>query len=104
MGNQFKASTHSSQLSSLKGCIAGHDSLQRAGILHRDISVNNLLINEDKYNPSWPSFLTDLDLAMKEQRVGVSGADRKTGTRAFMEIGSLLGEKHSFMHDLGETG
>ncbi|KAJ5544154.1 hypothetical protein N7494_005433 [Penicillium frequentans] len=96
----YKASTRTALLAALEGCIAGHQSLQRAGILHRDISVNNLLINEDKDNPSWPSFLIDLDLAIREQRVGVSGANGKTGTRAFMAIGSLLGEKHSFMHDL----
>ncbi|CAG7999808.1 unnamed protein product [Penicillium nalgiovense] len=96
----YMASTRTALLAALEGCIAGHQSLQRAGILHRDISVNNLMINEDNDNPSWPSFLIDLDLAIKEQRVGVSGANGKTGTRAFMAIGSLLGEKHSFMHDL----
>ncbi|KAJ5215349.1 uncharacterized protein N7498_001756 [Penicillium cinerascens] len=96
----YKASTRTALLAALEGCITGHHSLQRAGILHRDISVNNLMINEDEDNPSWPSFLIDLDLAIKEQRVGVSGANGKTGTRAFMAIGSLLGEKHSFMHDL----
>ncbi|KAJ6114174.1 hypothetical protein N7512_007619 [Penicillium capsulatum] len=96
----YKASTRAALLAALEGCITGHQSLQRAGILHRDISINNLMINEDKENPSWPSFLIDLDLAIKEQRVGVSGANGKTGTRAFMAIGSLLGEKHSFMHDL----
>ncbi|KAJ5318440.1 hypothetical protein N7476_004860 [Penicillium atrosanguineum] len=96
----YKASTRTALLAALEGCIAGHQSLQRTGILHRDISVNNLLINEDKDNPSWPSFLIDLGLAIKEQRVGVSGANGKTGTRAFMAIGSLMGEKHSFMHDL----
>ncbi|KAG0157856.1 Tyrosine-protein kinase, active site [Penicillium digitatum] len=96
----YKASTRSALLAALEGCIAGHQSLQRAGILHRDISVNNLMINEDKNNPSWPSFLIDLDLAVREERDGASGANGKTGTRAFMAIGSLLGEKHSFMHDL----
>ena len=45
-------------------------------------------------------FLIDLDLAIPEQRVGASGAKGKTGTRAFMAIGALLGEQHSFMHDL----
>ncbi|PHH49261.1 hypothetical protein CFIMG_006234RA [Ceratocystis fimbriata CBS 114723] len=35
-----------------------------------------------------------------EQREGSSGAKGKTGTRAFMAIGVLLGEQHSFMHDL----
>jgi hypothetical protein len=45
-------------------------------------------------------FLIDLDLAVKEQRISASGAKGKTGTRAFMAIGTLLGEQHSFMHDL----
>ena len=96
----YKASTRQALLAALEGCIAGHQSLQQAGILHRDISVNNLMINEDKENPSWPSFLIDLDLAIRETRGGISGANGKTGMRAFMAIGSLLGEKHSFVHDL----
>jgi Fungal protein kinase len=44
--------------------------------------------------------LIDLDLAMREQREGASGVRGNTGTRAFMAIGALLGEQHSFMHDL----
>jgi hypothetical protein len=57
------------------------------------------MMNEDNSNPSWPAFLIDLDLAIKEQRQGSSGARGKTGTRAFMAIGALLDERHSFMHD-----
>ncbi|KAI0429638.1 hypothetical protein F5Y09DRAFT_309977 [Xylaria sp. FL1042] len=95
-----QASSRAALLSALEGCIAGHESLRRAGILHRDISINNLMINEDDSNPSWPAFLIDLDLAIREQREGASGAKGKTGTRAFMAIGALLGEQHSFMHDL----
>ncbi|KAL7931331.1 hypothetical protein V8C35DRAFT_282676 [Trichoderma chlorosporum] len=96
----YEASSRSALLAALQGCIEGHESLHKAGILHRDISINNLMINEDDNNPSWPSFLIDLDLAIKEQRDGASGAEGKTGTRAFMAIGALLGEQHSFMHDL----
>ncbi len=96
----YKASSRSALLAALEGCIEGHESLHKAGFLHRDISINNLMINEDDGNPSWPSFLIDLDLAIKEQREGASGAKGKTGTRAFMAIGALLGEQHSFMHDL----
>ncbi len=96
----YEASSHTALLSALEGCITGHESLYKAGILHRDISINNLMINEDDNNPSWPSFLIDLDLAIKEQRKGASGAKGKTGTRAFMAIGMLLNEQHSFMHDL----
>ncbi len=96
----YHASSRSALLAALEGCIAGHESLRRAGILHRDISINNLMINEDSDNPSWPSFLIDLDLAIREKRDGASGAKGKTGTRAFMAIGALLDEQHSFMHDL----
>ncbi|KAF3934314.1 hypothetical protein ABW19_dt0207913 [Dactylella cylindrospora] len=96
----YKATSRAALLGALEGCIAGHESLYQAGFLHRDISINNLMINEDKNNPSWPSFLIDLDLAIKVQREAASGAQGKTGTRAFMAIGVLLGEHHSFMHDL----
>lgn len=96
----YKASSRPALLAALKGCIEGHESLREAGVLHRDISINNLMINEDRDNPSWPSFLIDLDLAIREDRERASGAKGKTGTRAFMAIGALLGERHSFMHDL----
>ncbi|KAM7218491.1 hypothetical protein V8F06_006095 [Rhypophila decipiens] len=68
---------------------------RKLAFLHRDISIGNLMISKDG-----GGFLIDLDLAVREQRVGASGAKRKTGTRAFMAIGALLGEQHSFMHDL----
>ncbi|KAK3383803.1 hypothetical protein B0T24DRAFT_688486 [Lasiosphaeria ovina] len=97
----YKASSRAVLLAGLEGCIEGHESLyNKAGLLHRDISINNLMINEDVDNPSWSSFLIDLDLAARVQREGASGAKSKTGTRAFMAIGALLGEQHSFMHDL----
>ncbi|OAA64472.1 Protein kinase-like domain protein [Niveomyces insectorum RCEF 264] len=97
----YKASSRSALLAAFDGCIEGHESLRhKAGLLHRDISINNLMINENNNNPSWPSFLIDLDLAVREQRGGASGAKGKTGTKAFMAIGALLGEQHSFMHDL----
>ena len=52
-------------LAALEGCIEGHESLRKAGFLHRDISINNLMINEDNENPSWPSFLIELDPGIK---------------------------------------
>lgn len=88
-------------LNGLIDCIKGCKSLYtKAGMLQRDISMNNLIINKDDLNPSWPSFIIDLDLAINEQREKPSGAQEKTGTRAFMSIGVLWGEQHSFMHDL----
>ncbi|KAF2022813.1 hypothetical protein EK21DRAFT_105609 [Setomelanomma holmii] len=98
----YKASSQISLLAAFEQCIEGYESLHtRAGKLQRDISLNNLLMNDDDENPSWPAFLIDLDLAIKEQRENSSGACGKTGTRAFMAIGVLLDdEQHSFMHDL----
>lgn len=81
--------------------ILGYESLHtNAGILQGDISTGNLMINEGENYTSWPAFLIDLDLAIREEREHASGARGKTGTRAFMAIGLLLGEKHSFWHDL----
>ncbi|KAH9436058.1 hypothetical protein MCOR02_004967 [Pyricularia oryzae] len=97
----YKASSRSALLAAVEGCIEGHESLRMAGFLHRDISINNLMINEDIDSLSWPYFLIDLDLGVREPRAaGASGAKDKAGTRAFMAIGALLGEQHTFMHDL----
>ncbi|KAH8748471.1 hypothetical protein F5883DRAFT_473975 [Diaporthe sp. PMI_573] len=92
----YEVGSRETLLTALADCIKGHESLRRqAGLLHRDISVGNLMIDKDNRG-----FLIDLDLAIKEQRLSASGAKGKTGTRAFMAIGALLGEQHSFMHDL----
>jgi hypothetical protein len=98
----YMASSKTSLLAAMEGCIVGYESLHtRAGMLQCDISPNNLMVNEDEGNPSWHSFLIDLDLAIKEDREKSSGAQGKTGTRAFMAIGVLLDDElHSFMHDL----
>ncbi|WVO16474.1 hypothetical protein L204_104151 [Cryptococcus depauperatus] len=92
----FKASSRVALLAAMERCIAGHESLLQAGFLHRDISINNLMIDEDNDN----AFLIDLDLAIKVSRITASGAKGITGTRAFMAIGVLWGHEHSFMHDL----
>ncbi|KAF2254157.1 hypothetical protein BU26DRAFT_474426 [Trematosphaeria pertusa] len=98
----YRASSLASFIAAFEGCIKGYESLHtKAGMLQGDISPNNLMMNEEDDNPSWRSFLIDLDLAIKEQREKSSGAWGKTGTRAFMAIGVLLDdEEHSFMHDL----
>ncbi|KAI9766861.1 MAG: hypothetical protein M1839_004748 [Geoglossum umbratile] len=99
--NIYKASSRVAMLAALEGNIEGHESLRNlTGIIQSDISKGNLMMNEDKGNSSWPSFLIDLDLAIQEDRDKSSGAPKKTGTRAFMAIGALYGENHSFMHDL----
>jgi Fungal protein kinase len=65
-------------------------------LLQSDVSTGNLMINEGGNYPSWRYFLIDLDLAIRERREELSGARGKTGTRTFMPIRVLLGEKHFF--------
>ncbi|OJD26326.1 hypothetical protein ACJ73_02299 [Blastomyces percursus] len=97
----YESSSKATLLTALAGCIEGYMSLHdEAGLIQCDVSPWNLMVNEDKHNPSWPAFLIDLDLAIKVERDGSSGARGKTGTRAFMPIGVLYGEKHCFMHDM----
>ncbi|KAL7950555.1 hypothetical protein V8C42DRAFT_359479 [Trichoderma barbatum] len=72
----------------------------RLAFFHWDISIKNLLLHADKEITSYPAFLIDPYLAIKTLRERSTGAKAKTGTRAFMAIGVLLGEQHSFMHNL----
>ena len=74
----------------------GHESLLNAGNLHRDVSIENILLTEKEDD----GFLIDLDLAVKMSDNQASGAPSKTGTKNCMAIGTLYGEPHSFMHNL----
>lgn len=76
--------------------IPGHESLhEKAKILHRDISIGNVLLNDAEDD----GFLIDLDLAIKTDRQKASGAPGKTGTKVFMAIGALYGEYHLNVYD-----
>ncbi|KAI1939033.1 hypothetical protein LOZ66_003110 [Ophidiomyces ophidiicola] len=97
----YTASSMVVLLKGLEDCIQGYWSLyEKTGMIQCDISTGNLMINENEDDSSWGSFLIDLDLAIKHQRQELSGTCGKTGTRAFMAIGVLYGDKHSYMHDL----
>ncbi|KAB2569172.1 hypothetical protein DBV05_g12152 [Lasiodiplodia theobromae] len=93
----YEASSLKAMLTGLLGGLKGHESLlEKAKILHRDISIGNVLLNDAEDD----GFLIDVDLAIKTDREEASGAPSKTGTKVFMAIGALYGEDHSFMHDL----
>jgi serine/threonine protein kinase len=77
--------------------LKGHRWLyEKLDLLHRDISLGNLMISQDKTR----GFLTDLDLAINVRRAEASGAPAKTGTRPFMAIQLLVGAPHNYLHDL----
>ncbi|PTU21832.1 hypothetical protein P175DRAFT_0500715 [Aspergillus ochraceoroseus IBT 24754] len=84
-------------LAALLGCLQGyHDLYIKTGLLQGDISTGNLMMNENNSH-SRSAFLIDLDLAIREKRDQPSGARGKTGTRAFMPIGQLLGERFDYL-------
>ena len=67
-----------------------------AGILHRDISIRNIMLTETEDD----GFLIDLDLAIKIEDHKPFGPPSRFGTKVFMAIGAFLGDQHNFMHDL----
>lgn len=87
----------------LHDAIVGHRSLlQDAGILHRDISLYNIMLTSTT-NPradGMHGFLIDLDMAVKTAAPRPSGALHRTGTVEFMAIGVLRGDPHTYRHDL----
>ncbi len=61
----YEASSRVTLLSALKCCIHGHEALYKAGYLHRDILLHNLMIGEGRRGDSWPALLIDLDFAIE---------------------------------------
>ncbi|KAF2834372.1 hypothetical protein M501DRAFT_902888, partial [Patellaria atrata CBS 101060] len=93
----YNAKTPTALLSAIKDCIEGYESLyNEASLIHRDISINNLMI----HGSTGKGFIIDLDLAIDRDRAAPSGSRGRTGTSAFMAIAVLRNEEHTFIHDL----
>ncbi|KAI9834629.1 MAG: hypothetical protein M1826_000031 [Phylliscum demangeonii] len=86
-------------LEALRDAVKAHQSLHAAGILHRDISTNNIIITNPREAHGFTGMLIDLDHA-KEMGQPLSGAQHRTGTMQFMTIGVLYGDLHTYRHDL----
>ncbi|KAI5781629.1 hypothetical protein DFH27DRAFT_519568 [Peziza echinospora] len=94
------------------GALVGHASLYfTGGLLHRDVSSSN----QCAFRPlpaamqpqSLRGFLIDLDYAVHFPQPrhpatppATAAAPHRTGTLAFMSIGILMGEPHTYAHDL----
>jgi hypothetical protein len=83
-------------LTTLRDAITGHQHMYTVHhILHRDVSVNNIIITAST------GVLIDFDLAIDTTRDGSSGATHRTGTFDFMARGVLEGDvPHTPLHDL----
>ncbi|KAI1745876.1 serine/threonine-protein kinase Sgk2 [Xylaria scruposa] len=88
-------------LEALRDAIKAHRSLYvDGGILHRDISPNNIIIT-DKAKTGFHGMLIDLDQAKQsDTTIDASGALQPTGTVEFMAIEVLRSIDHTYRHDL----
>lgn len=86
-------------LTALRDAVKGHRSLfEKAKILHRDISENNIIITDPKRADGFTGMLIDLDLAIEDSKR--TGGRQMTGTMEFMAIDVLRGVEHTYRHDL----
>lgn len=87
-------------LLALRDAIKAHRSLYTTGhILHRDISINNIIITEAMTPEESHGTLIDLDAAL-DMTAEKSSQKTITGTKPFMAIGLLDGEENAYRHDL----
>ncbi|KAF8241298.1 hypothetical protein K440DRAFT_665378 [Wilcoxina mikolae CBS 423.85] len=92
-------------LQCMRDAIRGHRSLlTTGGILHRDISINNIMITLPQYPrpDKFLGFLIDLDLAIRVSGGTSSspcGAPERTGTYEFLSIPLLYGKLGHYYHD-----
>ncbi|RMZ86345.1 hypothetical protein DV736_g6434, partial [Chaetothyriales sp. CBS 134916] len=94
-------------LRTLRDAIKAHQSLFKANILHRDISMNNIIITDPNEADRYSGMLIDMDMATRigPDRVNEgSGAGQITGTLEFMAIEALRSMnrdiQHTYRHDL----
>ncbi len=87
-------------LEALRDAIRAHRSLyQDGGILHQDISINNIIITEQGAADEPKGMLIDLDVSM-ELKLGPVNPNELIGTRPFMAVGLLEGKPHTYRHDM----
>ncbi|VCU41198.1 Bgt-50753 [Blumeria graminis f. sp. tritici] len=97
-------------LQGIRDAILAHQSLfKEARILHRDVSINNIILTDPAVNNGRYGLLIDLDLAISLNDVN-SDRDSQimTGTMEYIALGILeanifetgKGYKHTYRHDL----
>ncbi|TFK69393.1 hypothetical protein BDN72DRAFT_840360 [Pluteus cervinus] len=83
--------------------ICAHRGLWWLGILHRDVSLNNILFGTNPNDVGNRGILIDLDLAIFLSRItSGAGHDFLTGTRVFLSFKILMNSEypHDFLDDL----
>ncbi|TFK21343.1 hypothetical protein FA15DRAFT_83430 [Coprinopsis marcescibilis] len=90
-GRQIEHFQSASQaLWALHDAISAHKELFKAGVLHRDISKNNILFGRPDAEPGWRGVLIDMDMSIfVDLAKRDNAADFRTGTRMFQSISVL---------------
>ncbi|KAJ2914988.1 hypothetical protein MD484_g5418, partial [Candolleomyces efflorescens] len=74
-------------LCALRDAIAGHRNLFKKGILHRDVSINNIVLGNSRAKPGERGILIDLDVATRCNEAGVHpDLDWRIGAQIFQSI------------------
>ncbi|PPQ94988.1 hypothetical protein CVT25_003740 [Psilocybe cyanescens] len=77
-------------LYAFRDAVAGHRNLWMSGILHRDVSIDNVLLGQDGSKEGNRGVLIDFDMAIKVDRIRKPSQHLiRTGTRAFQSIAVL---------------
>ncbi|CAA7262391.1 unnamed protein product [Cyclocybe aegerita] len=105
-----KFSSRMQLLCAFRDAVAGHQRMWEMNVIHRDISVNNVLIGADGAEEGWKGVVIDLDMAVFwERELTMALVDFRTGTRAFQSLFVLNSEKdrgkkrilaHDYLDDL----
>ena len=86
----------------MRAGLKGHRHLINCNILHRDISINNIIlpiVGLGNGGSGEEGFLIDLDHAMDYNRKKASDAKRRIGTPLFMAIEVLDHKTHTYFHE-----
>ncbi|CAA7263552.1 unnamed protein product [Cyclocybe aegerita] len=77
-------------LYAFRDAVAGHRNLWDAGILHRDVSINNILLGNPNAPPGQRGIIIDLDMAVQlGAKVALPKASKRVGTPPFMSTNIL---------------
>ncbi|PHH73748.1 hypothetical protein CDD80_3606 [Ophiocordyceps camponoti-rufipedis] len=89
-------------LESMRDAIVAHESLfVRGGILHRDVSPDNILITKPEHADGFKGILIDLDHAQtNDDQMSYGRNHMPVGTEPFMGLDVLRREEHTYRHDL----